>query len=162
MKNKNEKTKMNCQFLKTVSETEKLVIEALDGKMNFANAQDIVKSEITYPDLESQPAVATEETEVTIMALIKSANFEEIFTDITENLDKIVMTQAQIIRFCEKYFSPNSHENDVAFFLIKVDCEYFVVNLSNYEHNFYASTFEFDFLPEWEANSGVFVVVPVE
>lgn len=161
MKSKNEKIKMNSRFLKTVSTAEKLIIEALDGKMHFADAQDVVKSEIIYPDLESQPAIATEETAVTIMALIKSADFEQMFTSITDNLDKIVMTQAQIIRFCEKYFSVNSRENDVAFFLMKFDCEYLVVNLSHYEHNFYASAFEFDFIPAWEANSQIFVVVPV-
>lgn len=161
MKSKNEKTKTNRQFLKTVSKNEKLIIEALDGKTHFVDAQDIVKSDITYPDLENQSAVATEETEVEIMALVKSANFEQIFTSVTDNLDEIVMTQSQIIRFCEKYFSVNSHEKDVAFFLIKVGYEYFVVNLSNYEHDFYASAFEFDFFPEWEANSQVFVVIPV-
>lgn len=162
MENKNEKTKTDSQFLKTVPQTKKLIIEALDGKRNFANSQDVVKSDITYPDLENQPAVATEEIEVTMKALVKSANFEQMFTSITDNLDKIVMNQSQIIRFCEKYFSIDSQANDVAFSLIKVGCEYFVINLSNYADNFYASEFEFDFLPEWEANAGVFAVIPVE
>jgi len=61
--------------------------------------------------------------------MTSGGTFVQIFTGITPDLDKIVMTQAQIIRFCEKYHTWLRQEGYGTFFLTKVGGEYFVVDV---------------------------------
>ena len=59
--------------------------------------------------------------------MANDATFVQIFTELNSDLDKLVMTQAQIIRFCEKHPTWLRQEGCATFFLTKVKGEYFVV-----------------------------------
>jgi hypothetical protein len=62
--------------------------------------------------------------------MVGDGTFVQIFTGISSDLEKLVMTQAQIIRFCEKHPTWLRQEGYATFFLTKVNGEYFVVYVS--------------------------------
>lgn len=123
-------SKQNPSILRLISSNKKLMIEALDGKAYIANAKNIFKSYIN-PNFKSwglnKSGPATKEILVDVSEIVEDATFAQIFTDITSDLDKLVLTQAQIIRFCEKHPTWLRQEGYATFFLIKVGNEYFVV-----------------------------------
>jgi len=120
----------NPSILKLISGGEKIMIEALDGKEYISNARKTFKSGIDR-DFENwglnQAGPATAETLLDVHEMIGDGNFVRIFTDITSDLDKLVMTQNQIIRFCEKHPTWLRQEGYATFFLTKINGEYLVV-----------------------------------
>lgn len=64
----------------------------------------------------------TKEVKVNVFEMIKDSNFKEMFTD----PEKQVMTQHQIIEFCQKHPADLRQNSYATFFLTKVDNEYFV------------------------------------
>ena len=126
------KVKENPAILQVISGGEKLMIEALDGKAYISDAKKVFKSYIDG-DFKNwglnQSGPATAETLVDVSEMVKDATFVQIFTGITPDLDKLVLTQAQIIRFCEKHPTWLRQEGYATFFLTKVNGEYFVVRV---------------------------------
>ncbi|MGE5425743.1 MAG: hypothetical protein ACM3PZ_01585 [Bacillota bacterium] len=111
-----------------ISGKEMIMIEALDGKAYISNAKKTFKSGIDEDFKKwglNQSGLATAETLFDVSEMSADGTFTQIFTGITSDLDKIVMTQAQIIRFCEKY--PTWLRHYATFFLTKVRGKYFVV-----------------------------------
>lgn len=126
------KTKKNPSILQLISGGEKLMIEALDGKAYISDAKKTFKSFIDS-DFKNwglnQSSPATAETLLDISEMTSDGTFVQIFTGITPDLEKLVMTQAQIIRFCEKHPTWLRQEGYATFFLTKVGDEYFVVSV---------------------------------
>ena len=126
------KVNENPAILQVISGGEKLMIEALDGKAYISDAKKVFKSYIDG-DFKNwglnQSGPATAETLVDVSEMVKDATFVQIFTGITPDLDKLVLTQAQIIRFCEKHPTWLRQEGYATFFLTKVNGEYFVVHV---------------------------------
>ncbi len=117
-------------ILKLISCHENLMIEASDGKAYISDAKNIFKSGIDgdfkYWGL-NKPGPATEEILVDVNEMVGDGTFVQIFTTISSDLEKLVMTQAQIIRFCEKHPTWLRQEGYTTLFLTKVGYEYFVV-----------------------------------
>lgn len=117
-------------ILRLISGGEKIMIEALDGKAYISDAKKTFKSFIDS-DFKNwglnQSSPATAETLLDISEMVGDGTFVQIFTGITPDLEKLVMTQAQIIRFCEKHPTWLRQEGYATFFLTKVGGEYFVV-----------------------------------
>jgi len=129
------KTKKNPSILQLISGGKKLMIEALDGKAYIYDAEKTFKSFID-PDFKkwgfNQSGSVTAETLLDVSEMTSDGTLAQIFIGITPDLDKIVMTQAQIIRFCEKYPTWLRQEDYATFFLTKVNGEYFVVSVRVY------------------------------
>jgi len=131
----NKTSKENPSITQLISSNEKLMIEALDGKTHIAGAKNVFKS---YIDSDfknfglNQPGLATAETLVDVSEIVENATFTQIFTSITTDLDKLVLTQNQIIRFCEKHPTWLRQDGYGTFFLIKENNEYFVVSVYVY------------------------------
>ena len=126
------KIKKNPSILQLISGNEKLMIEALDGKAYISDAKKTFKSYIDG-DFKNwglnQSGPATAETLLDVSEMTSDGTFVQIFTGITPDLEKLVMTQAQIIRFCEKHPTWLRQEGYATFFLTKVNGEYFVVHV---------------------------------
>ncbi|MDD4902792.1 MAG: hypothetical protein PHE24_06720 [Patescibacteria group bacterium] len=149
-------------ILKLLSFGEASIIEACDGQRTIASAKDVFKSGIDNNfknwDLD-KASDATPETAVQAHELIENATFVKMFTSLISDLDKLCLTQDQIIRFCVKYPGQLS-QSGATFFLFKMNGEYFVARvrvrsdgLSVYVHRFgYASV--------WRAESRYRLVVP--
>lgn len=106
-----------------------LKIEALDGKRYIYGKKDVFNNYIDSDfknwklDKKSNP---TQETKVDVYELIKNATFKEMFVG---NLDKLCLTQDQIIEFCDKHPDWLNQEEGYTFFLFKVNKEYFVARV---------------------------------
>ena len=128
----NKTSKENPSITQLISSNEKLMIEALDGKEYIFNAKKIFKSYIDsdFKNLGlNQSGSVTAETLVDVSEIVENATFTQIFTSITTDLDKLVLTQNQIIRFCEKHPTWLRQDGYGTFFLIKENNEYFVVHV---------------------------------
>jgi len=118
-------------ILKLLSAGEKIILEANDSKSKIYGNNKIfnyISIDFEKPEF-NKNSCATSETFVDIYEIIEDAKLAEIFTSLNCDLDKLVMTQSQIVRFCEKH--PTwLHQNGYAtFFLIRENDEYFVVRV---------------------------------
>jgi hypothetical protein len=107
-----------------------VMIEKCDGKAYISDAKNIFKSYINLSFRDfflNKKDQATEETLLDIHEIVESANCSQIFLSLNTDLDKLVMTQNQIIRFCEKYSTLLRKKGFATFFLVKENNEYFVV-----------------------------------
>jgi hypothetical protein len=105
-----------------------LVIEPLTGERTISTAIDVFTS---YIDTNfknfglDKPGSATPEISLDVREMIGDGTFFEIFAGIQVysgnplDLDKIAMTQAQIIRFCEKYPNWLCQEGSLTLFLTR-------------------------------------------
>jgi len=128
----NKKTVSDNTILRLIFGGESIIIDACGGAEIIANAKDTFKSGID-PDFKNwgidKPDQATEETAVQVHEMVKNSTFAQIFGSLGADLDKLVLTQAQIIRFCEKHPTWLRQEGYATFFLMKVGGEYFVVSV---------------------------------
>jgi hypothetical protein len=117
-------------MLKLISYGERIMIEELDGKASISDAKKTFKSVIDRRFKDWGLNQPTPETLLDICEMNSDGTFIQIFTGISNDLDKIVMSQSQIIRFCEKYFNLLRKLGLNTFFLTKTREEYFVVVVS--------------------------------
>ena len=85
---------------------EELLIGASDGIAVIANAQDVFSGGIDETFAKRtlmDRSLASDETALSLHQVLGGHGFATIFTDINYDLDELVLSQAQIIRFCEKY-----------------------------------------------------------
>jgi len=120
-------------MLNLISAGEKVMIEALDGKAYIADDKQTFSAFIDGNFKGwglNKSSSATPETLVDIHEVVEDGNLVKIFTSLNSDLDKLVMTQAQIIRFCKKHPTWLRQEGDNTFFLTKVSDEYVVIFVS--------------------------------
>jgi len=104
--------------------------DPLDGKATIAEAKGTFKS---YIDSDfnnwglNKPGQATAEMALAVYEMTANATFSQMFSSLADNLDKLIMSQAQIIWFCEKHPSWLRQDGYGTFFLIKEYGKYFVV-----------------------------------
>jgi hypothetical protein len=157
------KTKKNPSILQLISGGEKIMIEASDGKAYISDAKKTFKSFIDG-NLKNwglnQSGPATEEILVDVNEMVGDGTFVQIFTTLSSDLEKLVMTQAQIIRFCEKHPTWLRQEGYATFFLTKVGGEYFVVNVFVSSGGLYVRVYRLEFVNVWRGQYRRRVVSP--
>jgi len=120
--------------VKLLSAGEIIKLEALDGKDYILKAKETFKSLIRsdFKELElDQSGPATIETRLDLCEVTGNGSGISIFGGISRDLDKIIMTQAQIISFCQKY--PNLlNRVSPTLFLMKKGNTYYIVYVSVY------------------------------
>lgn len=106
---------------------ESVVIAATSGKRLITKSDifnSFIDSDFKNWDLEnweeSRPIAS-----FLICEIDEDTPFPQMFTKINSNLDDLVVTQDQIIYFCEKYPGKINRDGCQVFFLIKRDKEYF-------------------------------------
>lgn len=128
-KNKTLKSK----YLKLISAGEKIMVEASDGQTTIARSGNIFKSHIDF-DFKARGldkgGLATDETLFDVYGTISDATLRQMFTSLDHDLDRLVMTQSQVVRFCEKHFIWLCQGGHCTFFLIKENARYFVVRVN--------------------------------
>ncbi|MFA7702785.1 MAG: hypothetical protein WCX80_05020 [Patescibacteria group bacterium] len=158
-----DKIETKSSILKLISGGEKIMIEVSDGKATIANAANTFKS---YLDSDFKdrgldtPGLETPEILVDIHEIIEDANFSQIFTGLNPDLDKLVLTQAQIIRFCEKHPTWLRQEENATLFLTKVNGEYFVVSVCVYSDGLDVDVNRFEDGSVWRAGARHRLVAP--
>lgn len=150
-------------ILSLISANEKIMIESSDGKAYISDAKKTFKSNIdgcfkSWGLNRSGPATA--EILLDVNEMVGDGTFVQIFTSITSDLDKLVMTQAQIIRFCEKHPIWLRQEGYATFFLTKVGGEYFVVRVDVHADGLYVYVNRLEYDRVWNGSCQHRVVSP--
>lgn len=150
-------------ILKIISAGDKIIIESSDGKLLISKAKKTFNSWIDpcFNDWKlNEPGVITPETLLDIYEVSNNVTFLQMFSDLSSDLDKLVMTQSQIILFCEKY--PNWLRSDgcATFFLTKVKGEYLVVRVFVNTDGLYVQVNRSINSSVWSAGSSRRVVAP--
>lgn len=142
-------------ILKLISGGENLLIEPLDGK-----ATTIAYNDLYFKNWLNKPGPATGEMLMDVHEMVGDGTFVQIFTSLTTDLDKIVMSQAQIARFCEKYPTWLIRHGNPTLFLIKIDGEYFVVWVCVYSSSLDVDVLRFSSSGVWIGSNPYRVVSP--
>ncbi len=159
---RNESVTKDSKIIKLIS-SEKIMIESLDGKALISEAKKTFKSWIDTRFTEwklNETDIATPETLVNVYKMVKDTTLGQMFIELNSDLDKLVMTQSQIIRFCEKHPSWLCSYGFSTFFLIKVNGKYFVVSVRVDDGDLVAHVNRFEYDVVWDSSSHHRIVVP--
>lgn len=114
------------QITMIIPSIEKLIIEALDGKARIADAKNVFRSNPEFSSSQlDQSDPATPMTSFRVHEMVRNATFAQMFISIDRDLHRLVMTQAQIINFCEKYDSQLHYEGFGTLFLTETRLNFF-------------------------------------
>jgi hypothetical protein len=151
------------KIIKLISGGKALTIKALDGQEYIGAAKKVFKGYIDS-DFENyglnKPSEATEEIAVQVYEQIKDANFAKMFISLSSDLDKLCLTQSQIVAFCKKYPKWLRQGGGYTFFLFKMNNDYFVASVFVHVDGLSARVFRFECGGVWFAESRCRVVVP--
>ena len=146
------------------SGAETLMLDALDGKETLVNATKVFSSGIDGNFKEwntDKPGIATKEQTVDVHELVKDATFAQMFGSLGTDLDKLCLTQAQIINFCKKYPKWLHQDGYAIFFLFKVEDQFFVACVFSTSYHLGAAyMFPFETIKVWPAWFSYCLVVP--
>lgn len=120
------------KILRLISADENLLINAVDGKSTIAKAKDVFKSWIdgdfkSWGTNEAQNS--TPETPVSVYEVFSDAKLAQMFGSLSGDLDRLCLTQSQIINFCIKYPTWLKQDGSATFFLFKSNEQYFVADV---------------------------------
>ncbi len=119
-------------IVKLISGAETLELDETDGKATIAKAKDAFPGWIDSDfkgygcDVKSEP---TKKAQVSVHEMIKDGTFAQIFNGMSDDLNKLVMTQPQIIQFVVLHRKWLRTEGYGTFFLFKVGNEFFVASV---------------------------------
>lgn len=149
--------------LRLISDNSEINLEATDGSKFIYNSESTFKSYISS-DFKSyglaKKGVATKKTSVSVYELVKVGTGKQIFESFNANLDKLVLTQNQIIDFCEKYPTWLRQNGYAILFLTKDGNNYFVVYVYVYSDGLSVRVHHFEDGHVWDARYQRRVVVP--
>ena len=119
-------------IVKLISGAEVLELDETDGEETIAKAAETFPGWID-PDFKGYGtdvrSPATKKTKVSVHEMIKDGTFEKIFGGVSDDLDKLTLTQPQIINFVNKHHKWLRTEGYATFFLFKVGNEFFVARV---------------------------------
>ncbi len=108
-----------------------------------------------------EKGINTKETAIEVYEMAKDATFAQMFGSLSNDLDKLCLTQSQILNFIAKHRPHLRKDGHETFFLFKSNNQFFVANVRFTVGdllNVYVFRFEVDFV--WEAGLRLRVVVP--
>ncbi len=117
---------------KLISGNSEINLDATDGSRFIYGSGSIFKSYINL-DFKNyglaKKGVATKKTPVSVYELVKGGTGKQIFQGFNVDLDKLLMTQHQIIDFCEKHPNWLRRNGHATLFLTKEGDNYFVIHV---------------------------------
>jgi hypothetical protein len=150
-------------LLRLISAENHFIISAVNGEETIVRAEEVFKLGVDSDfknwntDVKSR---ATKETNVKIYEVIASANFQQMFNPLSNDIDKLCLTQHQIINFCKINQTWFKQEGLKTAFLFTVNNNYYVVFVSAKECDLYIYLDIFENSYKWEVNNHICVVVP--
>lgn len=116
-------------LLRLLSSAEALSFPACDGTRTLTQAKDLFSSHIDFEFTSwglDVVGVATPAAAVQVHELVKDGTFRQIFTSLSGDLDKLIMSQHQIATFCQEHREWLRQDGYATFFLFKEKGEFFV------------------------------------
>lgn len=142
-------------ILRLLSRGENIIIPACDGSKIIASAEDMFRA---YIDSDfknwglNKPGPATAEVAVQVYEMAKDATFTRIFGSLGADLDKLCLTQHQIITFCKDHADWLRADGYATLFLFKIDGYFFVANVYAYPVGLYVGAHRFGYDSVWLAD----------
>ncbi|MDD4412437.1 MAG: hypothetical protein PHR00_02210 [Patescibacteria group bacterium] len=119
-------------ILQLISAGQDITIKACDGQRTIAKAKELFTGFLDA-DFENwnldKPGKATPATKAKVYELRQDATFKQMFESLNPDLDKLCLTQAQIIAFIEDCRDWLRTKGYGTFFLFKENEEYFVATV---------------------------------
>jgi hypothetical protein len=151
------------KYLQPISGGE-VVLKACDGKQTIAKDGKSVFTGWIDRDFvhygANEPGPATPETPVTVYELVKDASFARMFGSLSNDNDKLVLTQAQILEFVRDHENLLRTDGYATFFLFKSNGKFFVARVRGDVAGLGADVRHFEYDYTWFARFGHRVVVP--
>ncbi len=141
----------------------RVMLNAVDGTETIANSANVFTEGINSnfkEYLTSKPNIATKEILVDVHKLVVGATFRQIFFSLGTNLEKLCLTQHQIINFCKKHSNWLGNNGQATFFIFKFGDKFFVTYVLVYSSCLRVSVLRFEYDYIWGAKSSHHVVVP--
>jgi len=118
-------------ILRIISGSEELKLDAVDGNQTIYNSKGVFTS--IDSDFKNYGAnttgSATKETNVDVYEMVKDATFAQMFGSLGNDLDKLCLTQHQILNFISKHKNWLRSDGYATFFLFKSGENFFVANV---------------------------------
>lgn len=118
-------------FLKLISASETLTIDACDGTKILADAKDT----FAYIDSDlknwgaDEKGLATDEAPVEVYEMANDGMFSQLFGSLSSDVQKLCLTQNQIIGFVKKHHDWLRTDGYGTFFLFKSNNHFFVAHV---------------------------------
>jgi hypothetical protein len=149
-------------YLKLISSGQALVIDACDGANVLADAKDVFAH--IDPDFKNwkadQRGFASGETFVEVYEMKKDGTFSQMFGSLSPDLQKLCLTQDQIIGFVKKHREWLRTDGYGTFFLFMSNEQYFVAGVLFSGALLSVDVYRFEGSDGWYAGSHHRVVVP--
>ncbi|HTX87315.1 MAG TPA: hypothetical protein VMC41_04615 [Candidatus Nanoarchaeia archaeon] len=137
-----------------------LELDACDGKVDISLVDKVFAfASSLFKDLMVVVGLATPQMKVAVYELVRDAKFVDIFTSLSSDLDRLCLTQGQIIEFCRNH-SEDLSRDGITSFLFKVNGEYFVADVRVRSDGLYARVCRFGDGGVWRGGYRPRVVVP--
>lgn len=133
------------------------------GNRTIANATNLfyyIDKDFKNWDLDISEKSTKEET-LSIYETEEDSTFEKMFSDVSKDIDSLVLTQEQILSYIEN--NKNSFGEPYILFLFKVRKEFFVARVSvgdGGQLEVYVFLFSYDYVVVWRAERRFRIVVP--
>ncbi len=123
-------------YLKLCSTPKILILDSLDGKETLTDAKDVFHN--TELCFKSKPGVSTKQQRVSIYKQINDGTFVQTFGSLGNDLDKLCLTENQIVNFCRKYGASLYKRGCILVFLYKNEEQFFIarIHVSKYGSQF--------------------------
>lgn len=141
VRQRNSEAKDEVKILELISKGWGLMIEALNGRAYISHTKKtfVLPVDEDFINLGlNKRGPATPETLLEVREIVADSSFFEVFSSLDPNLDKAVMTQAQIIRFCKKHPDWLRNGGLSTLFLTKSEEKYYVVNVCRCDNYLFA------------------------
>ncbi len=140
-------SKSQDEVLTLVPEGEKIIIEALPaGYSTISQAKDVFPyagTDIEYRNINNEQK-AKKETIVNIYESKKGiVSFSQVFNPLNEDLNKLCLTQGQVVNFCRKK-SQHLCQGGPTFFLIKENDEFLIIKVHSFANGLIVAANLFD------------------
>ena len=149
------------KYLKLIKDN--LTLKATKGKETLARADDIfqyIDSDFKSWGLDKK-SENTNEVKLAVFELVINVDYRTMFGELSNDLDKLCLTQAQVIEFVKSYPDQLKQDGYVTFFMFKKDSKYFVAHVDFHSYGcrqVYVRRFEDAYV--WNAGRRHRLVVP--
>jgi hypothetical protein len=150
-------------ILRLLSGVEELSLDKTDGTELLANAANLFTGYLDSDfvnygtNVSSSPAPATK---IAVYEMVENGDFAKIFGSFSTDLDKLCLSQGQIIQFVKKHSNWLHPDGWATFILFKVNGDFFVARVYRVGGGLEASVDRFSSDRVWGAEYRRRVVVP--
>ncbi len=147
-----------------LSKNKNIVIDACDGSEILENAKDLFPqsnfSSFKRSHISNKPGKATEDIAVQVYEMQENITIAQMFCYSDADLNKLCLTQHQIITFCKKYPKWLQQYAYGTLFLLKSDEKFSFILVYTVSDGMGVVVNRFENVCLWEVRGGLRVVVP--